>query len=176
VDFRAYVSRCQIVIARRPTDPQNARAVKLRWLYVVLALVAASLFAVSVWIGSWWTVGEVSIGPLGSRHCFGGECRGGGLAWLGGSELWSRSAVATWGAGLVVMVLLMGLAAGLAAGRAPKLVARTTLVALATALVSGGYFAFARPAVEGASIGQGLILFVAAFAVALVPPIRVLRG
>jgi len=145
-------------------------------LYVILALVAASLFAVSVWIGQWWNVGEVAIGPLGSRHCFGGECRPGGLGWIGGSSAWERGAAATWMAGLVSMVALMGLAAALAAGRVPKLVARTTLVAIATAIIAGGYFVVGFPGVSGASLGQGLILFIAAIVVGVVPAIRVLRA
>ena len=144
---------------------------------MILALVAASLFAVSVWIGQWWTVGEVAIGPFGSRHCFGGDCRRGGLAWIVGSTpAWERGAAATWMAGLVSMVVLMGLAAALAAGRVPQLVARTTLVAIATAIVAGGYFVLAFPGVPGASIGQGLILFIAAIVIGAVPAVRVVRA
>jgi hypothetical protein len=161
------------VIARRLVAAQDARAVKRRWLYIVLALVGALLFARSVWFGGWWTDGDVSIGPLGSRNCFGGECRSGGLAFLGGSELWARGAVATWVAGLVAMVALMALAGALAAGRVPKLVARMTLVALATALVAGTYFVLARPPLEGIELGQGIFVFVAAIVVGAVPAVRV---
>ena len=147
-----------------------------RWLYVVCALLSASLFAISVWIGQWWTVGEVAWGPLGTRRCFSGDCRGSGLSWTGGSDLWERSAVATWVAGLVAMVVLMGLAAGVASGRAPKLIARTTLVAIATAIVVAAYFVMAAPAIPGASIGQGVILFAVAVVAGVVPAVRVLRA
>ena len=146
-----------------------------RWLYVALALVSATLFALSVWVGQWWTVGEVVVGPLGSRHCFGGDCRPAGLAWIGGSELWARSAVATGAAGLVAMLLLMFLAGGLAARRMPTLVARTLLVAIACAIVCGAYFVAKFPGLAGASLGQGAILFVAAIVTGLVVPIVVLR-
>jgi serine acetyltransferase len=79
-------------------------------------------------------------------------------------------------AGLVSMVALLGLAAAIAAGRVPKLVARTTLVAIATAIFTGSYFVFGFPGVPGASIGQGLILFIAAIVIGVVPAIRVLRA
>ncbi len=160
---------------------------RARWIVVVTALVASSLFALSVWIGQWWTIGEVSIGPHGSRHCFGPgmeggftpspgiDCRPAGLAWIGGSELWMRSAVATWVAGLVAMFLLALLAAGAAAGRVPRLVARTTLVALVTAAATGGYFVAQFPGLGGASLGQGAILYVLALAIGCIPAITVLR-
>jgi hypothetical protein len=147
-----------------------------RWLYVVLALLSASLFAVSVWIGQWWSVAEVQWGPLGTQRCFNGDCRSSGLSWTGGSDLWERSAVATWVAGLVAMTVLMGLAAGIAAGRVPKLFARTTLVSIATALVVGAYFALKAPEISGASLGQGMVLFAIAIVAGLVPAIRVLRA
>ena len=150
--------------------------VRSRWIVVVTALVASALFALSVWIGEWWTVGEVSIGPLGARHCFGGECRPAGLAWIGGSDLWMRSAIATWVAGLVAMFLLAALAAAVAAGKLPRLVARISLVALATAAVTGGYFVAKFPGVGGASLGQGAILYVVALVIGCVAPIAVLRS
>ena len=149
-----------------------------RWLYVGISLISACAFALSVWAGSWWTVAEVQIGPLGSRHCFNGDCRPGGLAFLQGSDLWMRSAVATWMAGFVAMVVMIGLAGAIAAGRVPRLFAKTTLVAIATALVAGGYFVIGFPGMLDApvSIGQGMILFAIAIPLALVPAIRVLRS
>lgn len=146
-----------------------------RWLYIAVALGAASLFATSLWIGRWWTVGEVAIGPMGSRYCFGGDCRPGGLAWIGGSALWERAATATWAAGFVAMAALIGLAGAIAAGRVPTLVAKSTLVAIATAFVAGGYFAVTFPGIGGAAVGSGMVLYAAAGVLGLAVPVRVLR-
>lgn len=146
-------------------------------LDVAAALVAASLFATSVWLGGWWTVGDaVSIGPLGTRQCFGGECRTVSLAWVGGSVTWHRAAAATWGAGLVAMAALIGIAAARAAGKSPTLVAKTTLVSIATAVVAASYFVIAFPATTGASIGHGVALYGGAVAFGVFAPIRILRN
>ncbi len=87
-----------------------------------------------------------------------------------------RSAVATWVAGLIAMCVMISLAGAIAAGRVPRLLAKLTFVALATALATGGYFFIAFPGVPGAAIGQGTILFAIAVPLALVPAIRVLRA
>ncbi len=151
---------------------------KARRITVVIALVASSLFALSVsaWMGQWWTVGEVSIGPLGARHCFNQDCRRTGLAWIGGSDLWMRSATATWVAGLVAMFVLAGVAAWLAAGKVPRLLAQVSIVALATAVVTAAYFVAKFPGLNGASIGQGMIMYGVAIVIGCVPAIAVLRA
>ena len=146
-------------------------------------MVSATLFALSAWIGQWWTVGEVAIGPMGSRHCFNGNCRSGGLAWTNGTELWQRTAVATWAGSLLTMLLLLAIAGAIAANvknevmfnRAAKLIAKSTLTALATTAIAGSYFIAKMPGVEGLAIGQGLILFVVAIVLGAVTPIRALR-
>ncbi|MDB4955860.1 MAG: hypothetical protein JWO36_3429, partial [Myxococcales bacterium] len=100
-------------------------------------------------------MGEVGIGPFGASHCFGGECRGTGLSFLGGSELWMRSGTATGVAAIVSMFVLIVLAAGVAARRIPKLAARAALVAIATDLVCGAYFIVGFPGLGGASLDRG---------------------
>jgi hypothetical protein len=152
------------------------RVVRNRWIIVVLALLAASAFALSVQAGMWWSVGEVGIGPFGSSHCFGEECRGSGLSWLAGSDLWMRSGVATGFASLLSMVMLVVLAAGVAARRIPKLAARATLVSLATTLAVGLYFIGAFPGLAGASIDRGVILFGIANVLGIASTIAVLRA
>ncbi len=144
-------------------------------MFAAFAVVSAALFAISVWIGHWWTVGEVSVGPFGSRHCFGGNCRPAGLAWLGASELWERCAVATWVGSLLSMVLLLGVGGAFAAGRTPRLISKSTLAAIVTTAVAGGYFIVKMPAVDGLATGQGLYVFVAAVVVGAIAPIRALR-
>ncbi|HEY5926305.1 MAG TPA: hypothetical protein VIV11_31685 [Kofleriaceae bacterium] len=131
-----------------------------RWILVAIALAAATSFAISVQ-SAWWTVGEVSIGPFGSRHCFGGECRESGIAWIGGSDLWMRSAVAARAAGYIVMFVFLMFAGAIAAKRTPVLVARGAAAALLTAAVTGSYFAAAFPGVNGASVSRGLFEFAA---------------
>lgn len=145
-----------------------------RWRYIAVALVAASLFATSLWVGHWWTVGEVAIGPLGSRYCFGGDCRPGGLTWIGGTATWQRSATATWAAGFVSMAALIALAGAIAAGRVPRLLAKSSLMAIGTAVVVSGYFVVAFPGIGGASIGYGIGLYATAAGLGVAAPLRVL--
>ena len=131
-----------------------------RWILAVLGLAAATSFALAVQ-SAWWTVGEVTIGPFGARHCFGGECREAGLAWLGGSDLWMRSAVATRAAGYIAMFVFIMFAGAIAAKRTPTLVARGAVAALLTYAVTGIYFGVAFPGVNGASVSRGLFEFAA---------------
>jgi hypothetical protein len=132
-------------------------------------------FATAVWVAPWWSVGEVTIGPLGSRHCFGGECRPAGLAWIGGTDLWMRSAIATGVAGLLAMLLLLGVAGGLAARREPVLVAKMSLVAIGSAIACAAYFIARFPGLQGASLGAGAIAFGAGVILGVVPALAVLR-
>src|SRR5260370_31899146 len=96
--------------------PQTMTRPRRRWTIAALALVAASLFAVSVQAGGWWTAGEVEIGPFGSRACLRGDCAAHGLRWIGGGEAWLRGAIATGAAGFVAMAVLVVLAGAAAAG------------------------------------------------------------
>jgi hypothetical protein len=145
-----------------------------RILSLVLALAGAVAFALAVQ-AAWWTAGEVSIGPFGARHCFGGDCREAGLSWIGGSDLWMRAGVAARAGGYITMFVLIVLAGGLAARRVPRLIARASLVAILTAVVSGAYFAIAFPGVGGASIAYGLVLFGAAIGLGVAAAITTLR-
>ena len=146
-----------------------------RSFLVAVAVISAALFAISVWVGQWWTIGEVAVGPFGSRHCFGGDCRPGGLAWTGGGDLWMRTAVATWVGSLLTMVLLLGVAGAIAANRMPKLLAKSVLTSLVTTAIAGAYFAIKLPEMPGTTIGQGLIAFIAACVLGAVTAIRVIR-
>ncbi|HLL21581.1 MAG TPA: hypothetical protein VK427_05590 [Kofleriaceae bacterium] len=149
---------------------------KGRWLVVALALAAACAFAFSVQLGRWWALGDVEIGPFGSRHCFGvGECKLGGLAWVGGGDRWMRLGIATWGAGLVSAFMLVVLAAGLAAKRVPKLVAKSVMISLGVAALTGTAFVVTYPGVEGAAPARGVVIFVVAFVLALAAAVLVLK-
>lgn len=155
---------------------QDASAVKSRWPLVAVALLSATLFAISVWIGQWWTVGEVAVGPMGSRHCFNGDCRPAGLAWLNAGELWQRCAIATWVGCLVSMVLLLGVAGAYAANRTPKLIAKSTLTGLVTTALAGGYFIAKMPSAGDPQLQQGAYMFIAAIVLGFVAPIKALRS
>jgi hypothetical protein len=72
--------------------------------------------------------------------------------------------------------VLLVLAAGVMAGREQRLFAKCALVSIATAAVVGVYFIVGLPEFPGTSIGQGLILFVAACVLGVVGPILVLRS
>jgi hypothetical protein len=146
-----------------------------RWSVAAISVGSAALLALAVQAGAWWSVGEVEIGPAGSSHCFGGACRPSGLAWVGGGDTWFRLGMATWAAGLISAVVLVLLAAGTAAGRAPTIAARTALVAAGCALVTGVAFVVMYPGVPGASVDRGLPFFFAGVVGALVAALLVLR-
>jgi hypothetical protein len=148
-----------------------------RLLPLLLALVAASTFALAVQ-SAWWSAGEVTIGPFGARHCFGGECRESGLAWLGGTDLWMRAGVAARAGGYIAMFVLVVLAGGLAARRIPRLMARASIVSILTAAVGGGYFIAAFPdrvLANAESIRYGLILFISAIVLGVAAAVFTLR-
>lgn len=145
VDFAGYVRACQAGIANARVGDQNAptdMGSKQRWLLVIAALVAASAFALSVQAGRWWTIDDITVGPLGAHSPFGGP---GGLSWTGGSPRWERLGAATWAGGMIAMFVLIVLAGGLAARRIPRLAARTAIVAIATAMLAGAGFVATRP-------------------------------
>jgi len=146
-----------------------------RWTSVALALLSATAFAISVEAGVWWSAGEVVIGPFGARHCFGGDCRRTGLSWLGGGDLWMRSAVATGVAGLIAMLVLVAMAGGVAAGRVPRLFGRTALVALGCATIVGGYFVTGIPSLGGIHLALGPILFALGIALGAIAANLVVR-
>jgi len=150
---------------------------KSRWIGVGLALLGAFGFALAVQ-SPWWTIGEVTIGPFGTRHCFGGECVERGLAWLGegASDLWMRSAIATRAAGYIAMFALLALAGGMAAKREPVLVARGVLAAIATAFAVGVYFFIAFPGVGDPALDRGVFMYAAGVGFGTVAAIRLLRS
>ena len=143
---------------------------------MIVALLAASSFALAVQ-SAWWSIGDVAdVGPFGTRRCFGGECTEVDLTWLGGSELWMRSAVATRAAGYIAMFVLLMFAGALAAKREPRLVARGALSAIVTALAAGAYFAAAFPGVSGAGIAQGPFLLAAGVVLGVAAVVVFLRS
>ncbi len=121
-------------------------------------------------------VGEVAVGPMGSRHCFNGDCRPAGLAWLNAGDFWQRTAVATWVGSLLSMLLLLGVGAAIAAGRTPKLVSKSTLTALLTTALAGGYFIAKMPSAGDPTLQQGAYFFIAAVVLGVVAPIKALRS
>lgn len=141
----------------------------------MLAVLAAACFALAAQ-SAWWSVGEVAIGPFGSRHCFGGECRASALGWIGGTDLWMRSAVATRVAAYIAMFALVMLGGALAAKREPRLVARLVLSAIVTALAAGVYFFAAFPGVTGAGLDRGVFAFVGAIVLGVAAVVLFLRA
>lgn len=150
--------------------------VKSRWIVIGLLLISATAFAMSVWGGRWWSVADVTIGPFGSKHCFGGECKHAGLGWIGGTDRWMRTGMATWAGGVLTMLSLLGVAAAVAARRVPRLAAKMTLVAIATTLLAGISFIAQFPGVEGATTDRGLWLFLLGAIVGLGATVAVLRA
>lgn len=147
-----------------------------RWITVAIALAAACAFAISVQGGRWWSVGDVEIGPFGTHSCVTGQCQPTGLGWVGGTERWIRTGMGVWAAGMISMLLLMMIAGAAAARRAPRLVAKTALVSIATATVTGALFVAQYPGVEGAGVDRGLWLFGGAIVFGAAAALGVLRS
>ena len=145
-----------------------------RLIPVVLALTAATSFAIAVQ-SAWWSAGEVSIGPFGSRSCFSGECRESGLSRFAGSDLWMRAATATRAAGYISMFVLLMFAGALAAKREPKLIARGCISAILTAAVVGAYFALAKPTITSATMSYGVFLYAGAVVAGVAAVVLFLR-
>ncbi len=145
-----------------------------RWIAVIVALAGATSFAIAVQ-SAWWTAfGETAVGPFGTLRCF-GECSETDLVWIGGSDLWMRSAVATRAAGYIAMFVLLMFAGALAAKREPKLLARGVLSAIVTALVAGIYFAAAIPHLDGLAWSYGGIVFAAGIVLGVTAVVMFLR-
>jgi hypothetical protein len=147
----------------------------LRWLIVVVALVAACAFAFSVTAGNWWTIGTAEIGPFGTQSCMGGECGARGLAWAGGGPTWERAAMATGGAGLIAALILLIVAGAAAAGRRPRIPAMSTLAAMVAAGGASAMFINGLPKLgEAAVVERGLYLFFAGVVLGVVAAVGVL--
>jgi hypothetical protein len=132
---------------------------RARWITVGLALLAASMFALSVQT-AWWSISEVTIGPFGSRHCFGGECTSTGFAWLGEHDFFMRAAVATRAGGYIAMFVYVFVAARVAAKRVPTLMGRAGIVAILTATAAAITFFVKFPGGVGEpTLGVGPLLF-----------------
>lgn len=147
-----------------------------RWIIVVLALAAATAFAISVQTGRWWSVGDVEIGPFGSKHCFDGDCRPASLSWVGGTSRWARTGMGTWAGGILSALVLAVMAAAVASRRVPKLAAKTALVSIATTLVAGALFIAQYPGVQGAGVDRGIPIFAAAIVLGAIVALLVLRA
>jgi hypothetical protein len=147
--------------------------VKSRWPFVAIAVISAALLAISVWVGNWWSVGGLEIGPFGAHECFSGDCRPTTIS--GAPELWQRCGTAVWAGGIMSMILLLAIAAAIAAKRLPKMLAKSSLTAIVTTGLAGAYFIAKLPAPTGMQVGQAIYLFVAGVVLAFVTPIWVLR-
>jgi hypothetical protein len=155
-------------------DMPGIAGLRHRWLLVTTSLVAAAGFALSVQGGRWWSVSDVTVGPLGARSPFGGL---GGFAWAGGSAQWERYGVATYAAGMIAMLVLIFVAGAVAARRVPRLAARTALVAVAVAALVGSRFAAGVPN-NGLpfELDRGFLLFAGAVVIGAAAAAGVLRA
>jgi len=115
-----------------------------RWPLVALAL-ARPHRCRSRWARRWWSIGDIfELGPFGARQCGGGECQTARLP-LNADARWERDAVATGAACLIASLVLVLVAGAIAAGRTPRLLGKTTIVALATAAITGALFVALAP-------------------------------
>jgi len=144
-----------------------------RGLLVAASLIAAVGFALSVQGGRWWSISDVTLGPLGARSPFGGI---GGFSWAGGSTQWERFGVATYAAGMIAMLVLIFIAGALAARRVPRLAARTAIVAIGVAALVGSRFAAGVPRNSlPFQLDRGFWLFTCAVIIGAFAAVGVLR-
>jgi hypothetical protein len=148
---------------------------------IAVALAGAGLLALAVQGGRWWeitdaTIGDVTIGPVSSYRCFSGDCRVAGLGWIESVGGWTRAGQATYAAGLCAAAMLVFSAAGLAAKKVIRIVAKSGLVAALTAAVSGGVFVAMFPGVSGAGLGRGFVFYALGVALAIAGQVLVLRA
>jgi hypothetical protein len=164
-----------------PTTPAAPVPASRRWLAIGVAIAGAVLLAIAVQGGHWWQLhatelGDVTIGPMSTHRCFGGDCKVVGLGWIGGTLGWARAGQAVYAGALCAAALLVFSAASLAARRVIRVVAKSGVVAAITAAVAGVAFVALFPGLEGAALGRGLWLFVGGIVLAVAGQILILRA
>lgn len=147
-----------------------------RILSIALALLGASAFAIAVEGGRWWTLEEVSIGPVSTTQCFGGDCAKTGFEWMGPGGPWIRWGAATYAAGLAAAFVLITLAAALASRRTGRLAAKVSISAGATAVAVAGIFIYTFPPLPGMVMGRGIWMYGGGAALAIAAALVALRG
>ncbi|MCE9580821.1 MAG: hypothetical protein K8W52_47345 [Deltaproteobacteria bacterium] len=147
-----------------------------RILSIALALLGASAFAMAVEGGHWWTLDEVSVGPVSTMQCFGGTCAQTGFDWIGPPGSWVRWGAAAYAAGLVAALVLVTLAASLASKRNGRLAARVSVIAAGTAVAAGGLFIYTFPSLPGMVMDRGIWLYGGGVALAAAAALVALRG
>ncbi len=146
---------------------------------VILALGAASAFAIAGAGLPWWSMSDVSIGPTYSMRCFGGDCERIALDWVGDPS-WSRFGVATWAAGLIAAACAIVLAAAVASRRTGRLAAKVTIMSASCATAAGGAFVGTFPGDGGMTTGMrhdlGGYLYFAGVLLAVIAAMVALRS
>jgi hypothetical protein len=144
-----------------------------RWTSVTVLVVAAAAFALSIGGGRWWSVGDAfRVGPLGAQQCTPGDDCVPAAFWLDAGPRFERLAVATAAAGFVAMLVALALAGAFAAGRAPRLLWKMLIVALATAGVAAALWIAAFPGLPGAAVDRGMMLYGGGIVAAIVALVR----
>lgn len=98
------------------------------------------------------------------------------LARFASSDRWARFGIATWAGGLVAMFVLVVLAGAVAAGRVPRLAAKTSLIAIATATLAAIAFYVGFPDALPASVDRGVPVFAAGIVFGVAAAIGVLTN
>ena len=71
---------------------------------------------------------------------------------------------------------MLVVAGAVAAGRVPRIAAKSALAAMLAAIVAGAVFVTGLPALGETSVSRGLVLYVAAIALGLAAAVAVLRA
>lgn len=139
------------------------------WLVVILGLVAGVLFLLGGFTLGWWTYADgelqVSIGLREARMCRPGPaeeaCSVVSLRRLisGDDVRWLRAGTGSYAAAWIAAMLSLAMAGLTAAGKRSRLLARTGLVAAASAGVVGALFVMWAPPDVAREAGYGAGLY-----------------
>lgn len=131
-----------------------------RIVVTLIALAGASMTALAVQAGQFWTMaeGRVEVGPTFSRSCMEGVCTRKGLDWVGADESWQRAGSATYVTGLAAAFVMLLLAAAVASGRRGTWTAGLTLTSTLTLTLASLAFVFKLPDLPGTETARGLWL------------------
>ena len=139
---------------------------KKPWIITALGLIACASLLLGGLLMGWWSQEDEGLRTfVGLRHaqlCRDGVCTSVALQKLGGMRDlgWIRAGLGAYAAAWIGGVLCLALAAAAAAGKAASpLLARTTLVAVASAALVGIVFLVQAPAYVSGAPGPGMGLY-----------------
>ncbi len=149
-----------------------------RWTTVTIGVAAACALAFSTQL-PWWHEGEFEVFLTRTLRCDEAGCQAVlGTSWMGHDTLWwQRFITASFGVGLLAAFLAVCVAGARAAGRVPRTIAGSLLVAVVTAMVCAALSLVRVPTMlETMSLGLGSPLYVAGLVLSAVAGVLARRA